>query len=303
MKPDLLPAPRTGSGTENDNADKVTHNPVRDLLWSVFGPSLLQCDWSATPERDLPQLTPDCVSRAGGHDCEFTSMRLGFRFEQLWHHALSACNQPFEANLQINDGTTTLGELDLLLPQDDHTLHLELALKFYLGTADGWVGPNRRDRLDQKLRHTRERQLSLPQRAVAEGIPLPGTTGPVISRALMRGCLFHPLHDSAILPPEVHPQHRRGVWSAISRLPEYLDLTDDSPVWYVLSKPEWMSPAVSSFAISNAEMLDYLQLHFRHLSSSVCIARMNFHPAEGMTPAYWDEHERWMIVADEWVQG
>ena len=42
MKPDLLPAPRTGSGTENDNADKVTHNPVRDLLWSVFGPSLLQ---------------------------------------------------------------------------------------------------------------------------------------------------------------------------------------------------------------------------------------------------------------------
>ena len=82
-----------------------------------------------------------------------------------------------------------------------------------------------------------------------------------------------------------------------------LDLTDDSPVWYVLSKPEWMSPAVSSFAISNAEMLDYLQLHFRHLSSSVCIARMNFHPAEGMTPAYWDEHERWMIVADEWVQG
>ncbi|MFU1922732.1 DUF1853 family protein, partial [Klebsiella pneumoniae] len=47
------------------------------------------------------------------------------------------------ANLPVRDGGHTLGELDLLLRDDDGIHHLELAIKLYLGPQSGpgdWLG-------------------------------------------------------------------------------------------------------------------------------------------------------------------
>lgn len=305
----MLPAPMRTDPMFFSHLDKVS----RDLLWSVFGPDLLDCEWGADLAAALPELSPEGVLKGAASQTGFSTMRLGFRFEALWHQALTSAGLPHLANLQITSETATLGELDLLIPRQDHTLHLELALKFYLGTPGGWVGPNRRDRLDQKLAHTHMQQLTLPQRAANQHIRLPqmapgivAENSPIRSRALMRGCLFYPLIDSAqvTLPPEINRHHWRGYWCSIGQLPGCLAQRPQGR-WFVLSRPQWMSPVVTDFSISNAELTDYLQLHFQHLSSSVCVARLEQAPgAEGIAgnrDTLWYEAERWMVVSDEWA--
>ena len=300
MMPDLLPHTLTPEHALYGNADKLT----RDLMWSVCGPSLLSARWGAELPVHLPQVTSACIHKAASAADEVSSMRLGFRFEQLWHKTLSACGLEYEANHQVNDGNTagnpTVGELDLLLPRSDHTLHLELALKFYLGTPQGWVGPNRRDLLELKLAHTQTQQLALPQRAAELGITLPYDAAPVHSLALMRGCLFHPVHDQATLPDGVNPDHWQGKWCAIGRLEEFLP-SEREAHWYVLSRPEWISPVMTDFAIERSDLLTYLQLHFEHLSSAICIARMAERTAPESSSQVWCETERWMIVSDRWA--
>ncbi len=300
MKRHLLPATLTPEHPLFDNADKLT----RDLLWSVCGPSLLSAQWGAELSTELPEVSREGILAAAAVPDVVNSMRLGFRFEQLWHKTLSACGVGFEANFQVNrdsaDGTSTLGELDLLIPRRDHTLHLELALKFYLGTPQGWVGPNRRDLLEMKLNHTQSQQLTLPERAAEMGIPLPHDSAPIKSLALMRGCLFHPVHDRAVLPDAVNTGHWQGKWCAIGRLDEFLP-SEGETRWYVLSRPEWISPVMTAFAINRNELLDYLKLHFAHLSSAVCVARMAKRTRSDSPAEIWCETARWMIVSDEWA--
>ncbi len=68
------------------------------------------------------------------------------------------------ANLPVRDGGHTLGELDLLLRDDDGIHHLELAIKLYLGPSPAPAtgsGPAARDRLSRKLEHLCRHQLPL----------------------------------------------------------------------------------------------------------------------------------------------
>lgn len=77
------------------------------------------------------------------------------------------------ANLQINGEKETLGELDYIIENHNtHIIeHIELACKFYLyDTAAGvseeekWIGPNRKDRLSEKLEKVRLKQFPLLQK-------------------------------------------------------------------------------------------------------------------------------------------
>ena len=62
----------------------------------------------------------------------------------------------------------TVGELDFLLTSATGKVHLETAVKFFLGVEHAgevhWIGPNLQDRLDRKLRHLRDHQLPLSRR-------------------------------------------------------------------------------------------------------------------------------------------
>lgn len=71
-------------------------------------------------------------------------------------------------NNQIQNGKTTVGEIDCMLKQDGDPVHLEIVFKFYLydpaiGTneIDRWIGPNRKDTLVKKLTKLKEKQLPL----------------------------------------------------------------------------------------------------------------------------------------------
>jgi hypothetical protein len=262
----------------------------RDLLWSIFGPSLLSSSVTPPLTEILPEL---CESRLKGTTLspDFQSPRLGFRFEQLWQSALSSSEIPFIANQQITDEGRTLGELDLLIPRGQSTLHIELALKFYLGVEDDWIGPNRRDLLSRKIQHTFDHQLPLAQNPVALSEIKQLAPAPVQSFAIMRGCLFAPAHDvsAAPLPVEISPDHWSGYWCPIEQahyLPE--------GHWYVLSKQDWLSPVFSSFAITRDELLKYLTRAYQYLSIPLAIARME------KLQNGWGETERWMMVAPDW---
>jgi len=98
------------------------------------------------------------------------TIRLGNYVERLVSFELS--NNPsieiLKENAQIISNRLTLGEIDCILLQNDHPIHLEIAYKFYLydpsvGNTflEHWIGPNRRDSLVLKLNKIREKQFPL----------------------------------------------------------------------------------------------------------------------------------------------
>ncbi len=71
-------------------------------------------------------------------------------------------------NIQIQDGKTTLGELDCLLLRNNKLIHLEVIYKFYLydesvgdSEIEHFIGPNRKDSLVEKLNKLKDKQLPL----------------------------------------------------------------------------------------------------------------------------------------------
>ena len=275
-----------------DSFFSIAETRHRHLVWSLLGPSLMQTDWApATPDwlPSLTELLETPVPTAA------RSARLGLVFEHLWHHWLAHTDWRWQANLQIMDAKRTLGEMDLLLqPKQPTVLHLELALKFYAGHDRDWIGPNRRDYLADKLHHTQTRQLALSANEQARQQLKEHGWGNSISDALavLRGCLFHPAHPNieAQLPAGISPQHWRGRWCHYSHLRTCLPHAR----WYLLSKDEWISPVLSQLSIANSELYTLLDLHFRYLSTPVCLARVE------SGPYGWGEIERWFVMPDHW---
>ena len=266
----------------------------RDLIWSVAGPALLDCDWSPTQFSWMKTdgLSPALAERI---DCapEFRSPRLGLMFEQIWHQFFKLQKLLFQANIQIQDGKKTLGELDCVLQTDDKVLHLELALKFYLGFGDEWIGPNRRDYLADKIAHTRDHQLPLADSPIARQALEQLGWQTEQSQALMRGCLFEPANPDiqATLPEEVSANHWSGFWVHQSEAEKYLPEGN----WYLLSKPQWISPAQVDFSVSRDTLLRHNKIHFDYLDTALCAVRVVENAA-----GKWCEQQRWLIMPDHW---
>jgi len=96
--------------------------------------------------------------------------RLGKRVESF----VSCYLQQFEnikiihENIQIQKEKITIGELDCILTQAQTPIHLEIVFKYYLfdktvGTSEieHWIGPNRTDSLEQKIKKLSSKQLPL----------------------------------------------------------------------------------------------------------------------------------------------
>ena len=97
-------------------------------------------------------------------------LRLGMRAEQFVFHEMEQLPSVkiLGKNIQINQNKQTLGEIDCLLKQDEELIHLEIVYKFYLydpsletSKLNGWIGPNRKDSLVEKLTKLKEKQLPL----------------------------------------------------------------------------------------------------------------------------------------------
>ena len=123
--------------------------------------------WESTHVYDLSQFKIEQKSIEIDKEID-TKQRLGKYVERFVSHQLVNTEgiSLIAENIQISKDRITLGELDCLLYKNGNPIHLEVVYKFYLydPTKQGlhcWIGPNKKDRLVEKLEKLQQKQLPL----------------------------------------------------------------------------------------------------------------------------------------------
>jgi hypothetical protein len=293
---------------------------VRDLAWTLLSPPLLAALDGLRPRHPLaasrwasdPALLAQWLYEL---DCQPLPLqqqtpaargnRLGRYYEQLWQFALDQAPgiRLLAANLVIREGGHTLGELDLLLEDDEGLQHIELAVKFYLGPlgaegrdAANWLGPGRLDRLDLKLEHLRQHQLRLSELPAARAQLQALSDRPVQASPWLGGYLFYPWREPCTAPLGAGRQHLRGTWVRRGDWPAWHDLHPGC--WQPLPRMAWLAPAACApeecwsaprFAAWLAEL------------PADAAPRMLVQLAPG-GDGLWQEQRRIFVVDDHWPQ-
>ena len=243
----------------------VEHSSLRDFLWAISSPSLISplVGW---PTAFDPALTRESQQRLqhtdpralDNHLAQRNTRFLGSYFEALWEFFFVQ-DPRFEVvarNLQIRDAHRTLGELDFVIydRRTDKHLHLELAIKFYLGRrevnalpyTDGqhlWVGPQARDRLDIKVARTLEHQLTLSEHPLTKARLRELGVSTVEPQFVFKGYLFQPREDLPV-PDYAYRGDYHARWLKLFQLPELLEesYSQSGHPWYLLHKRHWPTP-------------------------------------------------------------
>ena len=294
------------------------HQPaVRDLAWTLLSPPLLArtpaaqrhplqaSRWSQQPETLADWLLAlDADSHALQQWLSQHSVRrLGLYYERLWQFALHAAPdiEVLAANLPIRQQGNTLGELDMLLRDEEGVHHLELAIKLYLGRPDcsgtdlaHWLGPGNHDRLDIKLAHLDAHQLPLSARAESqEALGALGISQPQAALWL-GGYLFYPWQQAYAAPLDSNPEHLRGRWLQHADWPRFA--LPQAGHWQPLPRQAWLAPArmEASHVWSNQQ--------FKHWFATLAedarpqlLVRLTEGPQH-----CWLETERVFLVNDHW---
>jgi len=297
---------------------------VQDLSWCISSPGLLT--------QSLAKLKPSIVSDSWCLDQHqqlhdwlseldqnpqppitwLTRKKpypLGVYFELLiefWlRHATNI--RWIDSRIQIYRGQQTLGELDFLFEQADQLTHWEVAVKFYLQylTDQGevrWYGPNAKDRLDLKVSHLLNHQLTISRTPEACPLFKQYPTLP-LDKILLKGYLFYS-NDQAISPTAIDPSaklisehHLKGWWTYENQ--RTLPANHMECLWLRLTKPDWLSQVSQMTEPENIMDLDqlqhYLDQHFSASKQAVLIAQVQQCPQRG-----WLELSRGFVVAKIW---
>lgn len=276
-----------GHAQNNQQApEPTTSQIVRDLAWLISAPDLIKLP-PPMPSGGRPTCQELGLAEGASEwlqqvapllaNVKRRATRMGHYHEQLWHLLLdNAPNTRLLAkNVRIYQKRTTLGELDMLYRTRDNPapVHLEVAIKFYLGMPEGpgpadslsrWIGPGGLDSLALKCAHLCRHQLPLSTtpRAMATLAhwlaPRDTVTGQcklserLTHRLAMPGVLFYPWHASLPAPQEATPNHHHGVWCFLRDWPAFSEslcseslcseslATSLRMAW--LRKPHWLAP-------------------------------------------------------------
>lgn len=275
-----------------------------DFHWLLQSPPLLHIpsQWQLPP--DLMQHAPDLWSalyqRAPALADRVNAQaykRLGHYYEALWQTLLQyhARYQLVAANIPIRDAQRTLGELDLIVWDQECARHehWELAVKFYLGvgthTADlnAWFGVNPEDRLQDKWQRLTQHQLPLLQRPETQAVLAKQGCAVTEQRLILQGRLFYPLGQAVEPPNGAHQQHGQGFWCDLAQFAHYFAAFPAD--WFVLTKSYWLAnltPDMKLPALSYDDLLTTLAQQTR----PICVA--------GVWQA--QEQVRGFIVPETW---
>lgn len=252
----------------------LKNQAVRDLAWMLFSPPLVSLPNDSGirvlwPARDLD--TAELKTWLHDLDAEpeellahldaAKSPRLGIYFEALCGFFFSRFKgftliaQNLQVNRTLNDtARQTLGEFDFIVRYGQETLHIETAVKFYLGTgslaqhtgAEFWIGPNANDRLDKKIDRLLTHQLALADWPEGKARLDDFSAGEVTKCLLMSGYLFYPHKDQCPSPESVHDEHGRGKWLHFSDAKKFIASNEnETSAWCQLKKRRWLTPARS----------------------------------------------------------
>ena len=248
------------------------------------------------------------------------AMRMGHYHERLWHTLLDhAPNTRLLArNVRIIRQRNTLGELDMLYRTRDNPapIHLEVAIKFYLGLPEGpgadnsqtrWIGPGGLDSLALKCTHLQRHQLPLsttvPALETLAHWLTPrdlGTTDvrlgeQLTQRLAMPGVLYYPWHAAMPAPEGATVDHRRGLWCYLRDWPAMATSFPTMPSMAGLEKPHWLAPPPASAFRPAAEVLPAVidRITAWHAPQQVMLCDLTRKPAER-------DYQRLFIVPDDW---
>ncbi|MDR9438847.1 MAG: DUF1853 family protein [Halomonas sp.] len=303
------------------------HHPlVRDLGWLLLTPDLIAMPWPGRPSRGELGLDEDdhLVTWLGeleaapgaleAHLSPALTGRMGLYHERLWQFLLAEApgTRLLAHNLRVHQGKRTLGELDLLYSgrDDPRPVHLEVAIKFYLGLPQGpatpdsqarWIGPGGADSLAAKREHLHCHQLRLAGSPEAREALAPllsphspperdGAAPTMTARLAMPGVLFYPWHAPLPTPREATPDHLQGRWLFVR---DWHRLRDGLPpgtrgAW--LHKPHWLALPRREALLTLRDLEARLAQHFSEPASPVQLALWH-------TDMGW---RRVFVVADDW---
>ncbi|MFW6345852.1 MAG: DUF1853 family protein, partial [Halomonas sp.] len=304
--------------------DRCHHPLVRDLAWLLLAPDLIRMPCPGRPGRDSLGLGDDERAARWLDTLEAWPQplerflgkalkgRMGLYHERLWQFLLvwAPGTELLAHNLRIVEGKRTLGELDLLYRQttDETVIHLEVAIKFYLGLTEGpgepgnqarWIGPGGADSLAGKREHLHRHQLRLSERpvtreAIVERLGLSRVGADrhwrLHPRVAIPGVLFTPWHRPLPPPREATPDHLRGDWLFWRDWPRFRDTLPAGSRGTWLHKPHWLALPRPESLFEMEELAIGLADHFREPAVPVQIAL--WHPDAG-----W---RRLFLVADDW---
>jgi hypothetical protein len=263
--------------------------------------------------------------------------RLGSHAERLIEFWLTS--QPGidvrAARLTVHSDERVLGDLDIVFSDERRPgwVHWEIAVKFYLrheqalghGSASTrnkskvpeisqniakrceisatgwkqWIGPNPRDRLDEKLERIVSHQLPLgasPEtRRALRGI---GDL-PIVSEAWVKGWMFHPIEEtSEATVPGLAPDHLRGWW--FRHKEAEVPVKSRSSRFVIVPRWEWMAPvhrpnAGDQSLLAARQLNERLHSHFARSPAPVLIAevQLDLH-------GWWKELGRGFVVHPDW---
>ena len=248
-----------------------THRCVRDLAWVMASPPLVsgifenegyRAHWWSH-DKCLQEYV-DCLPGLQSLDKNpqalidhlerIKSKRLGLRFEGLVSFWLSSISPNFKLlaqNIQLNEiaGDTrsrTIGEVDFIIREvkTEKVIHLEVAVKFYLGTAPFenaycWFGTNTQDQLGRKVDHLQQHQTQL---LIHHSEQVPFSIDE--RQCLLKGRLFYPQDtgstDVQSTAPEcVTDNHLRGSYLFCNKF--FNERRNTSKRLVQLEKSEWLA--------------------------------------------------------------
>lgn len=215
-----------------------SNNCVRDLAWAIFSPPMVLHIHTALGTAGAPEfeLTPARRRWLAALDADpapllaFLARRhsrfLGVYFEALWRFFLTHDDEVtlLACNRQVIEDGRTVGEFDIFYRchRRNATVHLELAVKFYLGmpihTDDDlrqpsfWLGPNCIDRLDLKISHLGTHQLPLIGHARAQDWLQQEQLQPDIQEAAFHGYLYYPWQLETPTPIAANARRLHSFW-------------------------------------------------------------------------------------------
>ena len=192
--------------------------------------------------------------------------RLGLYYERLWQYLLTTDPEieMIGSNVPVRKGSHTVGEFDCLYRclRSNECVHLELAVKFYLGAArqGRWYGPNARDRLDKKVDHLLSHQIQLSLTPAAQGVLSELGVTQCTPRIDLKGYLFAP---AAGMPsPEGYSKkHSMQSWLPVSQFD--IEKAPADCHWQLLPRARWLGPFRSE--VSAAQGTDALATALRCL--------------------------------------
>lgn len=275
------------------NAGKIfTHikeNKKSILLWLI----------------DLDNKPKTLISFLGNRS---TSKRLGKYFEHLWHFAFLNSKEVKEVifSLQVKqDKSFTVGEFDFLINcmSSASWIHLEVAVKFYLAssvndesgkTTTYFIGPNRKDRLDLKLKKLYEHQLELGASIYGERALSGLGITTVHKELIVKGYLFfNPKHSNDMYIPEyINDYSFKGWWSFIN---EFEINNEPNQAFVIMNKIEWLSPFLGAGERILSPARFKVLLENRKLELPALVAQVQL-----LDNGLWKEISRGFLVSEDW---